>query len=157
MLTGDVHVLLSEISYDCGKSLNPAVDMGQIEGAFIMGLGYILTERMEFDSSGTLLTNGTWVSRYRLHSMELVLDIVAILYYLIFFHSSSLICFALLMCAKSSCFSFNSTSAPNPSAPPLKSCFSLPLILSPRLTGIQAPTHPRHPQHIQRHHPTEYA
>merc|ERR1712085_122406 len=40
VLTGMVNVLSSEIMYDCGRSLNPAVDIGQIEGGFVMGLGY---------------------------------------------------------------------------------------------------------------------
>eukprot|EP01038_Epipyxis_sp_PR26KG_P004721 gene4721-6626_t len=60
VLSGNVHILSSEIVYDCGLSLNPAVDIGQIEGAFVMGLGYFLTERVEYDSLGQLLTNGTW-------------------------------------------------------------------------------------------------
>lgn len=36
------------------------VDIGQIEGAFVQGLGYYLTEEVEFDPEGRLLTNGTW-------------------------------------------------------------------------------------------------
>ncbi|KAJ1392775.1 molybdopterin binding aldehyde oxidase/xanthine dehydrogenase, partial [Ochromonadaceae sp. CCMP2298] len=54
VLSGEVHVLASEIVYDCGQSLNPAIDCGQIEGALVMGLGYFLTEK------GQLLTSGTW-------------------------------------------------------------------------------------------------
>jgi xanthine dehydrogenase molybdopterin-binding subunit B len=60
VLTGMVNVLASEIVYDCGKSLNPAVDIGQIEGAYMMGLGYFLTERVSYDSTGVLETAGTW-------------------------------------------------------------------------------------------------
>lgn len=60
VLTGMVNVLSSEIVYDCGKSLNPAVDIGQIEGAYMMGLGYFLTERVSYDSSGLLESAGTW-------------------------------------------------------------------------------------------------
>jgi xanthine dehydrogenase/oxidase len=61
VLTGEVHVLASELVYDCGQSLNPAVDIGQIEGALVMGLGYFLTERVQYDvDNGQLLTNGTW-------------------------------------------------------------------------------------------------
>ena len=61
VLSGEVHVLASEIVYDCGQSLNPAVDIGQIEGALVMGLGYFLTERVQYDTeTAQLLTNGTW-------------------------------------------------------------------------------------------------
>jgi xanthine dehydrogenase/oxidase len=61
VLSGEVHVLASEIVYDCGQSLNPAVDIGQIEGALVAALGYFLTERVEYDAdNGQLLTNGTW-------------------------------------------------------------------------------------------------
>ena len=57
VLTGQVTVLSSFINYDCGVSLNPIVDCGQIEGAFIMGLGYFLTEEVvTADDSGELLT-----------------------------------------------------------------------------------------------------
>eukprot|EP01034_Spumella_vulgaris_P024084 gene24084-30387_t len=60
VLSGAVHVLASEIVYDCGQSLNPAVDCGQIEGALVMGLGYFLTEKVEYAPSGLLQTAGTW-------------------------------------------------------------------------------------------------
>ena len=44
-------------------SINPEVDVGQIEGAFTMGLGYWLTEKLIYDKdSGELLTHNTWVS-----------------------------------------------------------------------------------------------
>ncbi len=43
-------------------SMNPDVDIGQVEGAFIMGLGYWLTEKVTYDTdSGQLLTHNTWV------------------------------------------------------------------------------------------------
>jgi len=75
VLTGETEVLDAQIFYDCGKSLNPAVDIGQVEGCFIQGLGFCLTEKLEHDSAGRLLANGTW--NYRLptaldvpHNME---------------------------------------------------------------------------------------
>jgi xanthine dehydrogenase/oxidase len=60
ILTGEHTVLSSSINYDCGKSLNPAVDIGQIEGAFIMALGYFTSEQVVNDSKGLLLSSGTW-------------------------------------------------------------------------------------------------
>jgi xanthine dehydrogenase/oxidase len=44
VLSGEVHVVSSEIVYDCGQSLNPAVDIGQIEGGLMMGLGYFFPQ-----------------------------------------------------------------------------------------------------------------
>ena len=61
VLTGEVVVLYSELQYDCGQSLNPAVDLGQIEGGFIQGLGYYLTEEVVYDvNTGQLISSGTW-------------------------------------------------------------------------------------------------
>ncbi|KAG6551578.1 hypothetical protein Mapa_007001 [Marchantia paleacea] len=60
VLTGSVKVLQSDIVYDCGKSLNPAIDIGQIEGSFVQGIGYYLTEEIKWDKNGVLVTNGTW-------------------------------------------------------------------------------------------------
>ena len=49
--------------FDFPPSLNPELDIGQVEGGFVMGLGYHLTEKMKFDpQSGVALTAGTWVS-----------------------------------------------------------------------------------------------
>jgi xanthine dehydrogenase/oxidase len=60
VLSGMVHVLSSEILYDCGLSLNPYLDLGQIEGAFVMGLGYLLQERVDYNDKGMLESLGTW-------------------------------------------------------------------------------------------------
>ena len=44
------------------SSTNPALDIGQAEGAFVMGLGYWLTEECKYDpTTGELVTNDTWV------------------------------------------------------------------------------------------------
>ncbi len=60
VLTGEVVVLSADIQYDCGEQLNAEVDIGQIEGAFIMGQGYFLTETVGYDDNGLLINNGTW-------------------------------------------------------------------------------------------------
>ncbi|TDP97958.1 molybdopterin cofactor-binding domain-containing protein [Labedaea rhizosphaerae] len=67
ILTGEVKVLSSDIAYDMGWSLNPALDIGQVEGAFVQGIGYVLTEDLvyqpEGDDEGRLNTVNTW--RYK--------------------------------------------------------------------------------------------
>jgi len=60
VLTGEIQIIRSDILYDCGISMNPAIDVGQIEGGFVQGLGWHLTEDIVYEPDGTLLTNGTW-------------------------------------------------------------------------------------------------
>jgi xanthine dehydrogenase/oxidase len=52
ILTGEVKILSADIVYDMGWSLNPAIDIGQVEGAFIQGVGYLLTEKLVFQQEG---------------------------------------------------------------------------------------------------------
>jgi len=64
ILTGEVNILRTDIIYDCGKSLNPCVDIGQAEGAFMMGVGCMLREKVVFQKEGKdkgkLISEGTW-------------------------------------------------------------------------------------------------
>lgn len=67
VLTGETTVLRTDIVYDMGKSLNPAIDIGQVEGAYVQGLGYLLTEDVVFQpdgpNAGALNADNTW--RYK--------------------------------------------------------------------------------------------
>ena len=56
-LTGENRILRADLLHDCGRSLNPAIDMGQIEGAFIQGLGWLTTEELWWDRRGALKTH----------------------------------------------------------------------------------------------------
>ncbi|KMS50906.1 aldehyde oxidase [Novosphingobium barchaimii LL02] len=56
-LTGEHKVLAVDILHDVGRSLNPVVDMGQIEGGFIQGQGWLTTEELVYDARGRLLTH----------------------------------------------------------------------------------------------------
>ncbi len=57
VLTGEHRVLAVDILHDVGRSLNPAIDLGQIEGGFIQGMGWLTTEELVFDDKGRLLTH----------------------------------------------------------------------------------------------------
>ena len=56
-LTGEHRVLAVDILHDVGRSLNPAIDLGQIEGGFIQGMGWLTIEELVFDERGRLLTH----------------------------------------------------------------------------------------------------
>jgi xanthine dehydrogenase large subunit len=56
-LTGENKVTRVDILHDVGRSLNPAVDLGQIEGGFIQGMGWLTTEELVFDDTGSLQTH----------------------------------------------------------------------------------------------------
>ncbi|KDO20485.1 hypothetical protein SPRG_14003 [Saprolegnia parasitica CBS 223.65] len=60
VLTGEVSLVRTDIMYDCGVSLNPAIDIGQIEGALVMALGFFFQEEVLYDPHGVLLSSGTW-------------------------------------------------------------------------------------------------
>jgi xanthine dehydrogenase large subunit len=56
-LTGEHRVVAVDILHDVGRSLNPAIDLGQIEGGFIQGMGWLTTEELVYDERGRLLTH----------------------------------------------------------------------------------------------------
>jgi xanthine dehydrogenase large subunit len=56
-LTGEMRVDRADILHDVGTSLNPAIDIGQIEGAFVQGMGWLTTEELVFDDKGRLRTH----------------------------------------------------------------------------------------------------
>ncbi|XP_063994922.1 xanthine dehydrogenase-like [Diachasmimorpha longicaudata] len=57
-LTGDHQVLRTDIVMDVGDSLNPAIDIGQVEGAFTQGLGLYTLEELMYSPDGTMYTCG---------------------------------------------------------------------------------------------------
>ncbi len=57
-LTGENRVLRADILEDCGTSLNPAIDLGQIEGGFVQGMGWVTMEELWWDEGGSLQTHG---------------------------------------------------------------------------------------------------
>ncbi len=51
-------MLRADILHDVGDSLNPAIDIGQVEGGFIQGMGWLTTEELVWNAKGKLMTNG---------------------------------------------------------------------------------------------------
>jgi xanthine dehydrogenase large subunit len=56
-LTGESKVLKVDILHDVGRSINPAIDIGQIEGGFIQGMGWLTTEQLVWNDKGYLNTH----------------------------------------------------------------------------------------------------
>ena len=57
-LTGESKVLRVDILHDVGRSINPAIDLGQLEGGFIQGAGWLTSEELVWAHDGRLLTHG---------------------------------------------------------------------------------------------------
>ncbi|MDI6766929.1 MAG: xanthine dehydrogenase molybdopterin binding subunit [Bacteroidota bacterium] len=57
ILTGQYTLLRSDILQDVGDSINPEIDLGQIEGGFIQGVGWCTTEEIKWDTKGNLMTH----------------------------------------------------------------------------------------------------
>ena len=56
-LTGEWKLAQADVLYDAGNSLNPAIDIGQVEGAFIQGMGWLTTEELWWNAGGKLMTH----------------------------------------------------------------------------------------------------
>ena len=56
-LTGEWKLLRADLLHDAGDSINPAIDIGQVEGAFIQGMGWLTTEELWWNKDGVLMTH----------------------------------------------------------------------------------------------------
>jgi len=56
-LTGEYRLRRVDILHDCGSSLNPAIDLGQVEGGFVQGMGWLTSEELWWDAAGRLRTH----------------------------------------------------------------------------------------------------
>jgi xanthine dehydrogenase large subunit len=66
-LTGEWKLLQADILHDAGNSINPAIDIGQVEGAYIQGMGWLTSEELCWDDSGRLTTHAP--STYKIPSV----------------------------------------------------------------------------------------
>ena len=66
-LSGEYRILRADILHDCGASLNPALDIGQIEGGYVQGAGWLTTEELVWDDRGRLRTHAP--STYKIPAM----------------------------------------------------------------------------------------
>jgi xanthine dehydrogenase large subunit len=57
-LTGEYRVTRVDILHDVGRSINPSIDIGQIEGGFIQGMGWLTTEELLWNDRGQVISNG---------------------------------------------------------------------------------------------------
>ncbi|CAA2978249.1 indole-3-acetaldehyde oxidase-like [Olea europaea subsp. europaea] len=70
ILTGETRILRSDIIYDCGQSMNPAVDLGQIEGAFVQGIGFFMLEEYLSNTEGLVVADSTWT--YKIPTIDTI-------------------------------------------------------------------------------------
>ena len=56
-LTGENRILRADVLHDAGTSLNPALDIGQVEGGYVQGAGWLTTEELVWDTTGRLRTH----------------------------------------------------------------------------------------------------
>ena len=67
-LTGENRILRADILHDAGRSLNPALDVGQIEGGYVQGAGWLTTEELVWDARGALKTHAP--ATYKIPAMS---------------------------------------------------------------------------------------
>ncbi|GKE00509.1 abscisic aldehyde oxidase 3 [Tanacetum coccineum] len=67
ILTGETKMLQTDLIYDCGKSLNHAVDFGQIEGVFVQGIGFFM---LLTNCDGLMVADGTWT--YKIPTIDTI-------------------------------------------------------------------------------------
>ncbi|XP_044200638.1 aldehyde oxidase 5 [Thunnus albacares] len=67
-LTGDHKNIRTDIVMDVGKSINPALDIGQVEGGFVQGVGLYTIEELQFSTDGVLMTRGP--SQYKVPALS---------------------------------------------------------------------------------------
>ncbi|KAG6605843.1 Indole-3-acetaldehyde oxidase, partial [Cucurbita argyrosperma subsp. sororia] len=81
LLTGETTILRSDIIHDCGRSVNPAVDLGQIdrisenhsvqiEGAFVQGIGFYTSEEYLTNPDGLVITDSIWT--YKIPTIDTI-------------------------------------------------------------------------------------
>ncbi|HLF20580.1 MAG TPA: xanthine dehydrogenase molybdopterin binding subunit, partial [Bacteroidota bacterium] len=68
ILTGRHTLLRTDILHDVGDSLNPGIDLGQVEGGYIQGVGWCTTEEIKWDDKGNLLTHSP--DTYKIPSVQ---------------------------------------------------------------------------------------
>jgi xanthine dehydrogenase large subunit len=67
-LTGEWKLLRADLLHDAGQSINPAIDLGQVEGGFIQGMGWLTTEELWWNREGRLMTHAP--STYKIPSVS---------------------------------------------------------------------------------------
>ena len=67
-LTGEYRILRADLLHDAGASLNPALDIGQVEGGYVQGAGWLTTEELVWDNKGLLRTHAP--STYKIPAMS---------------------------------------------------------------------------------------
>ena len=56
-MTGENKILQVDILHDAGKAINPAIELGQIEGGFVQGAGWLTMEEVKWKSNGQITTH----------------------------------------------------------------------------------------------------